>query len=116
MMPDQTKPFQIKSDASKYASGAVLTQLDSNGNWHPVAFLSKTFNETEKNYKICDGELLATIWALEEWQHYIQGSGHATTIYSDHQNITYFWNAQKLSRWQAWWSLYLSEFDVKLIH
>ena len=31
MMPDQTKPFQIESDASKYASGAVLTQLDSNG-------------------------------------------------------------------------------------
>ena len=31
MMPDQTKPFQIESDTSKYASGAVLTQLDNNG-------------------------------------------------------------------------------------
>jgi hypothetical protein len=31
LMPDHTKPFQIESDASKYASGAVLTQLDSNG-------------------------------------------------------------------------------------
>ena len=40
MMPDQTKPFQIESDASKYASGTVLTQLDSNGDQHPVAFLS----------------------------------------------------------------------------
>jgi hypothetical protein len=30
-MPDQTKPFQIECDASKYASGAVLTQLDVNG-------------------------------------------------------------------------------------
>ena len=47
MMPDQTKPFQIESDTSKYASGAVLTQLDSNGDQHPVAFLSKTFNKTE---------------------------------------------------------------------
>ena len=28
MMPDQTKPFQIKSDASKSTSGAALTQLD----------------------------------------------------------------------------------------
>ena len=41
-MPDQTKPFQIECDASKYASGAVLTQLDSNGDWHPCAFISKT--------------------------------------------------------------------------
>ena len=31
MMPDQTRPFQIKCDASKWASGTVLTQLDING-------------------------------------------------------------------------------------
>ena len=31
MMPDQTKPFQIECDASKWASGAVLTQLNING-------------------------------------------------------------------------------------
>jgi hypothetical protein len=31
MMPDQTKSFQIECDASKWASGAVLTQLDING-------------------------------------------------------------------------------------
>ena len=32
IMPNQTKPFQIERDASKYASGAVLTQIDGNGN------------------------------------------------------------------------------------
>jgi RNase H-like domain found in reverse transcriptase len=32
LMPDQSKPFQIKSDTSKVATGMVLTQLDSNGN------------------------------------------------------------------------------------
>jgi hypothetical protein len=31
MMLDHSKPFQIESDASKYASGAVLTQTDING-------------------------------------------------------------------------------------
>ena len=101
MMPDQTQPFQIKCDASKYASGAVLTQLDNNGDRHPVAFLSKTFSETEQNYEIYDRELLAIIRALEEWRHYIQGSGHTTVIYLDHQNLTYFRSAQKLNRRQA---------------
>ena len=116
MMPDQTRPFQIECDASKYASGAVLTQQDNNGDRHSMEFLSKTFSETEQNYKIYDRELLAIIRALEEWRHYIQGSGHTTIIYSDHQNLTYFQSAQKLNRRQARWSLYLSEFDVKLIH
>ena len=59
MMPDQTKPFQIECDASKYASGAVLTQVDGNGNRHPCAL--KTFSETERNYEIYDRELLAII-------------------------------------------------------
>ena len=30
-MPDHMRPFQIECDASKYTSGAVLTQLDLNG-------------------------------------------------------------------------------------
>ena len=64
-MPDHNKPFQIECDASKYASGAVLTQLDTNGDRHPCAFISKTFSPTERNYEIYDRELLAIIRALE---------------------------------------------------
>ena len=116
MMPDQTKPFQIKCDTSKYASGAVLTQLDSNGDRHLCVFISKMFSPTERNYEIYDQELLAIIQALEEWRHYIQGSPHTTVIFSDHKNLTYFRGARKLNWQQAWWSLYLSEFDVKLVH
>ena len=71
MMPDQTRPFQIECDASKYASGAVLTQQDNNGDRHPVPFLLKTFSETGQNYEIYNRELLAIIQALEEWRHYI---------------------------------------------
>jgi RNase H-like domain found in reverse transcriptase len=72
LMPDQSKPFQIESDASKVATGTVLTQLNSNGDRHPIAFLSKTFSETERKYEIYDRELLGIIRALREWRHYIQ--------------------------------------------
>ena len=97
MLPDQTKPFQIECDASKYTSGAVLTQLDSNGDRHPCAFISKMFSPAERNYEIYDRELLAIIRALEEWRHYIQGSPHTTIVFSDHKNLTYFREAQKLN-------------------
>ena len=61
MMPDHTRPFQIEMDTSKYATGAVLTQLDSNGDRHPISFISKTLSPTERNYEIYDRELLAII-------------------------------------------------------
>ena len=96
-MPDHTKPFQIECDTSKYATGAVLTQLDLNGDRHPCAYISKTFSPTKRNYEIYDRELLAIIRALEEWWHYIQGSPHTTTILSDHKNLTYYREARKLN-------------------
>ena len=57
-MPDHNKSFQIECDASKYASGAVLTQLDTNGDRHPCAFISKTFSPTERNYEYTIGNCL----------------------------------------------------------
>jgi hypothetical protein len=96
-MPDQTKPFQIETDASKYSTGAVFTQLDANGDRHHISFISKTLSPAERNYKIYDQELLAIICALEEWRHCIQGSPHTTIILSDHKNITYYREAEKLN-------------------
>ena len=65
-MPDHSKPFQIESDTSKVATGTVLTQLDSNGDRHPCAFLLKTLSPTEQNYEIYNRELLGIVCALEE--------------------------------------------------
>jgi hypothetical protein len=108
MMPDLTRPFQIESDASKYASGAVLTQMDSAGSRHPVCFLSKTFNPTEHCYEIYDRELLGIVCTLREWRHYLHGSPH--------QILIYFRKPQKLNDRQHRWIPELAQFDYKLVH
>ena len=61
LMPNHSKPFQIESDASKVATGAILTQTNLNGDRHPIAFLSQTFTDTERQYEIYDQELLSII-------------------------------------------------------
>jgi RNase H-like domain found in reverse transcriptase/Reverse transcriptase (RNA-dependent DNA polymerase)/Integrase zinc binding domain len=116
LMPDPAKPFVIESDASKFATGAVLRQKDENGDWHPCGFISHSFDATQRNYEIYDRELLGIVHALETWRHYIQGSPHPITIFSNHKNLTFFKQAQKLNRRQAHWSLFLSQFNMKLIH
>ena len=66
-MLDTTKPFFVMTDASLTASGGVLMQKDSNGDFHPCAYHSTTFSPVEQNYNIYNRELLAIIQALKEW-------------------------------------------------
>ena len=108
--------FAIATDASKYATGGVLMQEDTNGDWKPCAFLSHSLNPAERNYDIYDRELLGVIHALKEWRHYLYGSPHPVKVLTDHKNLTYFQQPQNLDRRQACWLLDLSNFDLQLHH
>ena len=116
LMPDLMKLFIIESDASKFATGAVIQQKDINRDYHFCGYISYSFDVIQWNYKIYDRELMGIVHALETWQHYLQGSSFPMVILSNHKNLTYFRTAQKLNRQQAWWSLFLSEFNLNLDH
>src|SRR3984885_12987224 len=47
LMPNPGKLFVIESDASKFATGAVLRQQDDNRDWHPCGYISHSFNATQ---------------------------------------------------------------------
>ena len=46
---DLSQPFEIESDASQYAIGAVLKQ-----GGHPIAYHSETLSQTKMNYSTYD--------------------------------------------------------------
>ncbi|TFY55573.1 hypothetical protein EVG20_g9269, partial [Dentipellis fragilis] len=116
IMPDPTKPYLVEVDASDFATGGILSQKAEDNLWHPVAYLSKALSDAERNYDIYDKELLAIIRALEAWCHYLEGCPHQIEIWTDHKNLEYFKTAQKLSRCQARWALFLTHFDFTLVH
>jgi hypothetical protein len=59
---NQFSKTRIKTDASSYATGGVLLQENKNSIWQPVAFLSQSMNQAERNYDIwCQGFTLLTI-------------------------------------------------------
>ena len=75
--PDDSCPYCVEANSSDMATQAVLSQWPSSengGKWHPVAFFSKSLSPVEQNYEIHDKEMLAIICALEEWQHYLEGT------------------------------------------
>ncbi|KAG5727425.1 hypothetical protein E4T56_gene11906 [Termitomyces sp. T112] len=117
LFPDDNSPFWVEADSSNFATGAVLLQQSSeDGKWHLVAFYFKSLNVVEQNYEIHDKKMLAIIWLFEEWWHFLEGVWHKFKIWTDHKNLKYFWTAKKLNCQQAWWSLYLANFDFSLCY
>ena len=105
-------PIIVETDASDYALAAILSIQESNQEIHPVAFLSRTFSESEVNYDVHDKELLAVFEAFKSWRHYLEGSTFPVTVITDHKNLEYFTTTKLLSRRQVRWSLYLAEFNL----
>jgi len=62
---DLDKEFRVEADTSNYAIGGVLSMKCSDKLWRPVAFISKSLSDTERNYKIYNKEMLAVVRCLE---------------------------------------------------
>jgi len=113
---DLDKEFRVEADTSNYATGGVLSIKCSDEIWKPVAFISKSLSNTERNYEIHNKEILVVIRCLEVWRHFLEGAATKFEIWTDHKNLEYFMKAQKLNRRQARWALYLSRFNFMLKH
>jgi len=115
-MPNDDGKYRVEADSSDYATGAILSQEQAHGKWKPVAFLSKTLSETERNYQIYDKEMLAVMRALSEWRQYLLGAKQVFEIWTDHKNLEYFRLPQKLNRRQARWTVEMQEYNFEMRH
>jgi hypothetical protein len=65
----------------------------------------------ELNYPIYDKELMAIIRAFEEWRPELAGTEDPIEVFSDHRTLQWFMTTKQLSRRQARWAEFLSEFN-----
>jgi ribonuclease HI len=108
--------FDLEVDASGFAVGVVLLQKKEDRKRHPVGYYSATLNEAERNYNIYNLELLAIVKALRNWRPLLAGSPHDIRVFSDHMNLQYWRDPQKISRRVAREFLELQEFPIKIHH
>jgi hypothetical protein len=104
-------PITLECDASDYAVAGIISQHDTEGELHPIAFFSCSMQPAELNYDIYDKELLAIVECFRVWRAYLEGSRYTIQVYTDHNNLQYFTTTKQLSRRQARWSERLSNFD-----
>lgn len=103
-MPDYTKRFIVQTDASTYGVGAVLAQIhehEGKSVERPIAYVSRSLKAAEKNYSVTHLELLAVMFAVKQFRHYVLGSDFL--IQTDHRALHGLMNSTDLSgRMQRW--------------
>ena len=86
--PDPNKEYLQETDALKLGLGALWSQKQSDGKYHPVAFGSQALNGAEANYHSAKLEFLAMKWAIKHFQIYLLG--HRFKVHTDNNLLTYF--------------------------
>ena len=111
--PDFSKPFNLTCDASNIALGAVLSQGPI-GQDLPVAYASRTLNDSEQKYSTIEKECLCLVWATKYFRPYLYG--RKFNILSDHKPLQYLANLKDGSSKLLRWRIRLEEFDFKIIY
>jgi len=64
-VPDLDKKMRMEVNTLDYVIGGVLSMECKDRKWRLVVFLSKSLDETERNYEIHNKKMLAVIRELE---------------------------------------------------
>jgi RNase H-like domain found in reverse transcriptase/Reverse transcriptase (RNA-dependent DNA polymerase)/Integrase zinc binding domain/Chromo (CHRromatin Organisation MOdifier) domain len=116
ILHDPEKQTWLHADASDYAIGAEISQLDKNGKRRPVLFYSRKLLPAEMNYSTPDKEMLAIVQAMKKFRHYLQGTKFPVIVKSDHRNLRTFMTTKELNARQARWAEELSSYSFVIEH
>ena len=98
------------------AKGGILSQLEPDNIWHPVANYSKKFGPAEINYDVHDKEMVVIVDCIKEWRHFLIGCPYTIQVFTDNKNLEYFNSTKILNCRQARWADVLSKFDFVITY
>ena len=109
--PDWDLPFEIMTDASDFAVGAVLGQWKDK-KLHVIYYASRTMDEAQCQYAKTEKELLAIVYAFKKFRSYLVGS--KVIVHKDHAALKYLLTKKDAKPCQLRWILLLQEFDLEI--
>ena len=104
---DRGQGYTVYCDASRAGLGCVLMLYG-----RVVAYGSRQLKNHEKNYPTHDMELVAIVFALKIWHHYLYGKEFE--VYSDHKSLKYIFTQRDLNMRQRRWMEFLEDYDFTL--
>ena len=115
---DFDKPFLLETDASGKGLGAVLSQKQADGQYHPIAYASHIMNETKQRYHSNKQEFLALKWAVtEQFHEYLSPYGknrNEFVVCTDNNPLTYIFSSANLDAAGQRWVARLTSYNFSL--
>ena len=110
---DFEKPFLLETDASSCGLGAVLSQKQDNGKFHPVAYASRELKGGEKKYHSSKLEFLALKWAvIDQFREYLRY--RPFTMRTDNNPLTYIMTTPNLDATGHQWVAAMAGYDMTI--
>ena len=116
--PDFDKPFLLETDASGRGLGAVWSQKQAYGQYHPIAYASRVMNETEQRYQSKKQEFLTLKWVvIEQFYEYLSPYGknrNKFVVRTDNNPLTYIFSSANLDAAGQHWVAHLASYNFSL--
>ena len=110
--PDPNKEYLLKMDALKLGLGAMLSQKQSDGRYHLVAFRSRALHGADVNYHSTKLKFLAMKWSIKHFQTYLLG--HHFRVCMDNNPLTYFLTSPNMDAMKQRLISELAKYDFSL--
>lgn len=79
--PQDGKPYILHTDFCGVCVAAILEQMQADNRAHVIQYASKSCPASSMKLGSTDGELLAVVWAVQKFNHFL--AGRAFTLVCD---------------------------------
>ena len=111
--PSELGSLILDTDASEIGLGVVLSQIQDDGSERVLSFASRTLTRPEKNYCVTRKELLAIVYAVRKYRHYL---GQRVIVRTDHNALQWLFSFKEPEGQMARWLVELSAYDLVVRH
>ncbi|XP_070036755.1 uncharacterized protein [Nicotiana tomentosiformis] len=101
--------FVLYCDASRIGLGYVLMEHGK-----VIAYASRQLQNHEKNYPTHDLELMAVVFTLKIWRHYLYGIH--VDVFTDHKSLQYIFKQKELNLRKRRWLELLKDYDIDIMY
>lgn len=108
---DPKAEIHIYTDASLYGLGAIMHQGRGT-----IAVVSRSLLPAERNYTTTEREMLAIVFCVKRWRHFLESTHSTITVHTDHQVLTQRYNQDGVNRRINRWTEALMPYPIIYVH